>query len=81
MTAELASAPAALPASVAVAGELLTQARAEVPALRTLDDPDEVTVSGPALAHLDVVDESPLDETAMWRLVAALGRGKAREVL
>lgn len=45
MTAELiptTATPAALPASVAVAGELLAQTRAELPALSTLDDREQL---------------------------------------
>ena len=47
--------------------------------VRTVEDPDELTVVGPMLAHLDV--GSAVDETAVWRLVARLAPGKAREVL
>lgn len=48
--------------------------------LRSVAGPDDVAVDGPVLAHVDVVD-GPLTEVDAWRLVAALGRGKAREVL
>lgn len=43
-------------------------------------DPADLVVTGPALAHVDVVD-GPLTEADAWRLVASLGRGKGREVL
>lgn len=46
--------------------------------LRTAD-PTDLTVTGPMLAHLDAGDT--LDEAAVWRLVASLAPGKAREVL
>ena len=48
--------------------------------VRSVADSRDVTVDGPALAHLDVVDGS-LGEADAWRLVAAVGRGRAREVL
>jgi hypothetical protein len=47
--------------------------------LRSVEDPADLTVTGPALAHLDV--GSVLDEPAVWRLVASLTPGRAREVL
>jgi hypothetical protein len=47
--------------------------------LRSVEDPADLTVTGPALAHLDV--GGALDEPAVWRLVASLTPGKAREVL
>ena len=47
--------------------------------LRAVDDIANLTVTGPALAHLDIVDV--LDEADAWRLVASLAPGKAREVL
>ncbi|MPY79437.1 MAG: hypothetical protein GEV04_13305 [Actinophytocola sp.] len=50
-------------------------------AVRSVHDPDGLAVEGPALAHLDVVGETVLDEQAAWRLAAELARGKAREVL
>jgi hypothetical protein len=49
-------------------------------AVRSVADPGDVAVDGPALAHLDVVNGA-LAEADAWRLVASLGRGKAREVL
>ncbi|HVV24423.1 MAG TPA: hypothetical protein VHF06_33630 [Pseudonocardiaceae bacterium] len=48
--------------------------------VRSVADPADVTVDGPALAHLDIVDGG-LGEADAWRLVTVLGRGKAREVL
>ena len=48
--------------------------------VRSVADSRDVAVAGPALAHLDVVDGS-LGEADAWRLVAALGRERAREVL
>ena len=49
--------------------------------VRTVQDPAELTVTGPMLAHLDGTANGTLDEPALWRLVAALAPGKAREVL
>lgn len=49
--------------------------------LRSVEDPANLTVTGPVLAHLDIAAGSPLDEPAMWRLVESLAPGKAREVL
>lgn len=49
--------------------------------LQTVDDPADLTVTGPALAYLDVVGDSALDEPAAWPLLASLAPGKAREVL
>jgi hypothetical protein len=49
--------------------------------LRSVEDPADLTVTGPALAHLDVSAGGALDEPAAWRLVASLAPGKAREVL
>ena len=46
--------------------------------LRTVEDPADLTVTGPMLAHLEV---GALDEPAVWRLVTSLAPGKAREVL
>ena len=46
--------------------------------VRSVRDPAELTVTGPMLAHLD---SQALDEPELWRLVAALAPGKAREVL
>lgn len=54
----------------------------EVPpglSLRSVEDPDALTVTGPMLAHLDV--GTGLAEPAAWRLVTALAPGKGREVL
>jgi hypothetical protein len=48
--------------------------------VRSCADPADVVVAGPALVHLDVVDGA-LAEADAWRLVASLGRGKAREAL
>jgi hypothetical protein len=53
----------------------------EIPglSLRSVEDPEHLTVPGPLLAHLDA---AVLDEPTIWRLVAALARpGKGREVL
>jgi hypothetical protein len=47
--------------------------------LRTVEDEQDLTVTGPMLAHLDA--GGALDEPAVWRLVASLAPGKAREVL
>lgn len=49
--------------------------------LRTVSDPADLTVTGPALAHIDIAADSALDEPAAWRLVASLAPGKGREVL
>jgi hypothetical protein len=49
--------------------------------MRSVADPEGLTVAGPALAHLDVVEGGALAEADAWRLVASLARGKAREVL
>lgn len=49
--------------------------------LRSVQDPGSLTVTGPVLAHLDIVAGSVLDEPALWRLVTRLAPGKAREVL
>jgi len=49
--------------------------------LRSVEDPANLTVTGPMLAHLDVAAGSALDEPTAWRLVASLAPGKAREVL
>jgi hypothetical protein len=43
--------------------------------LRSVEDPEDLSVTGPVLAHLDA---GVLD---VWRLIAALTPGKAREVL
>ncbi len=50
-------------------------------AVHSVPDPESLAVDGPALAHLDVVGESALDEAATWRLAAELAQAKAREVL
>lgn len=47
--------------------------------LRSVENLDDVTVTGPALAHVDVGADG--DAAAAWRLVATLAPGKAREVL
>lgn len=49
--------------------------------LRSVQQPGDLTVTGPMLAHLDIVASDLLDEPAMWQLVARLAPGKAREVL
>jgi hypothetical protein len=49
--------------------------------LRSVQEPGELTVTGPLLAHLDIVASDVLDEPAMWRLITRLAPGKAREVL
>lgn len=49
--------------------------------LRSVADPGQLTVTGPVLANIDVVTGGAVDEPALWRLVAALASGKAREVL
>ncbi|RSM91566.1 hypothetical protein DMH04_00790 [Kibdelosporangium aridum] len=48
--------------------------------VRSVADPANLSVAGPALAYLDVVD-SALTEQDAWQLVGSLARGKAREVL
>jgi hypothetical protein len=47
--------------------------------LRSIEDPADLKVTGPALAHLDASDT--LDEPTVWRLVKSLTPGKARELL
>ena len=47
--------------------------------LRSVENLDDLTVTGPALAHVDVGADD--DAAAAWRLVATLAPGKAREVL
>jgi hypothetical protein len=49
--------------------------------LRSVEDPAALAVTGPMLAHLDVTAGGALDEPSVWRLVASLAPGKAREVL
>lgn len=49
--------------------------------VRWVADPEDVTVVGPALVHLDVVEGGGLAEADGWRLVTSLAQGKAREVL
>lgn len=46
--------------------------------LRSVEDVADLTVTGPALAHLDV---AALDEATVWRLAASLAPAKARELL
>lgn len=60
-----------------------TAAVAETPGLsvRAVEDPADLTVTGPMLAHLDSTADSTLDEQAAWRLVESLARGRAREVM
>ncbi len=63
--------------------EVLRELR-ELPAglsVRSVADLEDLRVDGPALAHLDVVEGSTFVEADMWRWLASLGRGKAREVL
>lgn len=48
--------------------------------LRPVRHLTDITVTGPALAHLDI-DTGTVDEAAAWQLVAALTPGKAREIL
>ena len=55
----------------------------EVPpglSVRTVADPAGLTVTGPTLAHIDVV-AGGLDEASAWRLVGSVAPGRAREVL
>jgi hypothetical protein len=49
--------------------------------VRAVADPGELKMTGPVLAHLDVVEGGTLAEADAWRLVASLARGKAREVV
>lgn len=49
--------------------------------LRSVEDPADLAVTGPVLAHLDVTSGGTLAEPDAWRLVASLMPGKAREVL
>jgi hypothetical protein len=49
--------------------------------LRAVGDPEDLTVTGPVLAHLDATDGSALDEPSLWRLVTSLVPAKARELL
>ncbi len=44
-------------------------------------DPANLTVAGPMLAHVDLVEDGALAEADAWPLVASLARGTAREVL
>jgi hypothetical protein len=48
--------------------------------VRSVATVEDIAVTGPALAHLDVVSGA-LAEADMWRLVSSLAQGKAREVL
>jgi hypothetical protein len=43
------------------------------------ETPENLTVTGPALAHLDA--DGTVDEQTVWRLVTSLAPAKAREVL
>jgi hypothetical protein len=66
------------------AGSVVLRELGEPPAglsVRSVADPEDLVVTGPALAHLDVVEGSALAEVDAWRLVESLGQGKAREVL
>ncbi|HWC80399.1 MAG TPA: hypothetical protein VG756_10590 [Pseudonocardiaceae bacterium] len=49
--------------------------------LRSVPDPADLSVTGPMLAHIGVVDGSAMDESAVWGLVGSLAPGKARELL
>jgi hypothetical protein len=49
--------------------------------VRSVDGPDDLAVTGPALAHVDATAGGVLDEPTAWRLVASLLPGKGREVL
>ena len=49
--------------------------------LSSVHEPGELAVTGPLLAHLDIVASDVLDEPGMWQLVTRLAPGKAREVL
>lgn len=49
--------------------------------VRAIADPGDLTVAGPTLAHLDVVEDGTLAEADAWRLAESLARGKAREVV
>lgn len=62
-------------------GSLADVARPPGLSLRSVEDAADLTVTGPMLAHIDMVAGSAVDEPALWRLVALLAPGKAREVL
>jgi hypothetical protein len=47
----------------------------------SIADPANLTVVGPMLAHLDLVEDGALAEADAWRLAASLARGEARELL
>jgi hypothetical protein len=49
--------------------------------VRSVADPANLTVAGPMLAHLDLVEDGAPAESNVWRWVASLARGKEREVL
>jgi hypothetical protein len=49
--------------------------------VRAVADPEDLRVTGPMLAHLDVVAGSTLAEADVWRLVVSLAQDKAREVV
>jgi hypothetical protein len=49
--------------------------------VRSVADPGNLTVAGPMLAHLDLVEDSTFAEPDVWRLVASPVPGGAREVL
>ncbi len=49
--------------------------------VRSVADPANLTVAGPLLAHLDLVEDTALAEPDVWRWAASLARGKAGEVL
>ena len=49
--------------------------------VESVADPANLTVAGPMLAHLDLVEDDVPAEPDAWRWAASLARGKAREVL
>jgi hypothetical protein len=49
--------------------------------VRSVADPADLAMTGPMLAHLDLVEDSALAGADAWRLAASLARGKARELL
>lgn len=49
--------------------------------VRSIAGLEDITVDGPVLVHLDVVEDSALAEADVWQWVASLGRGRARELL
>jgi hypothetical protein len=65
---------------VGVSGETLGEPPSGL-SVRVVADPQDVTVAGPMLAHLDLVEGGALAEPDAWRLVDELVPGKARELL